>query len=174
MAAGAGLILWVLGGAVSAVNVLTPRARPDPPDVGLELISEVFYWSHPAWAIAAAVFAVAVYLGSGTWARRAGSPVLLPAACAVAAYAVTGGLAEALLVHRLDEQGMSFLDEVGAAVVTSVAVGLNGVFATSVALVAFWHLARATVSRSEATLPDRPRLDPEVADPTAVREILSG
>lgn len=159
MAAGSGAVVWVLGGSVSAVNALTPRARLDPPEVGLELVSEVFYWSHPAWAIAATVFAVAVYLGSGLRVRSGRPAVLLPTVIAVASYALAGGMAEALLVNGPDGQGRSWLEETGGAIGTSLGVAWNGAFAAGVALTAFWQLGQGGSRRSG-------RAGPGAADPT--------
>lgn len=134
--------MWVLGGAVSAVNALTPRSRPDPPDVGPELFSEVFYWSHPAWGIAAVALVITIYLVAGLKVPWSRSRILLPALLAVTAYGVVGGLAEAALAEGDAPSDAAFLATAARAVSVSFTLGGNGLFVWGVSIVAFWTIDR--------------------------------
>lgn len=144
--AASGGMLWVLGGAVAAANVLTPRARANPPGIGLELFSEVDHWSSPAWAVASAAFAAVLFFGSRSGLRVTRMPGVV-AVGALTAYGLTGGVAEALMPGGMAGGGRSFLDDVAGAVFASLVMGYNGVFAVLVGVLGLWAISRTAGGR---------------------------
>lgn len=162
-----GGVLWVLGGAVSAANALTPRVRANPPDVGWELFSEVDPWSSPAWVVASAAFAAVLFFGSRPGLRVTRMPGVV-AVMALTAYGLTGGVAEALLPGGMAGGGRSLLDDVAGAVFTSLVMGYNGVFAVLVGVLGLWAISR-TVGGRPSHPADRGRGD-QVSGGSAGRE----